>query len=97
MTTHEGHDHPATKAARAACRRAGTAQPTDLTDRIMTEAKAKAKRKPRVERATYGDPALPHEFDSEIGKPERCYVCRKNKFARVHTEGPADLAAHFRF
>lgn len=100
MSAHDGHDHPATKAARAACRRAGTAKPTDHSDRIHTEAKA---RKTKA-KASKGDDrpitkplntSLPHAYDPEIDRPDRCYVCKLTKRARVHDDGPTDLAARF--
>lgn len=96
MTTHTGHDHPNTKAGRAACRRAGTAQPTDLSDRIHDEAAAERKVK-KPKRAKQADPALPHEFDSDIDKPARCYVCKRAKSASVHSDGPRDLGMLFNF
>lgn len=101
MTTHEGHDHPNTKAGRAACRKAALQGEAPKTAKQASKArhpssKAPA-RKASVKREPDLDPALPHEFDSDTTNPKRCYVCKRSETANIHTEGPQDLAKLFTF
>lgn len=110
MTTHEGHDHPNTKAGRAACRRAAQAGLTteemakrriqdNATDSRKAQIKARAKRA-KVDGRKVEKPintSLPHAYDPDSERPDRCYVCRLTRTARVHSEGPTDLSARFGF
>jgi hypothetical protein len=102
MTTHAGHDHENTKAARAKCRRenADPASPMaeKVRDRPIPDPKPKRSKRDngqRVKKAV--NTSLPHEFDADLDRPDRCYICRLTKFARVHTDGPTDLARRFGF
>lgn len=109
MTAHEGHDHPNTKAARAKCRRASSGP---ITDSMIAKEKYRAEAKTKTESAaTRGEPkpssrrrvtepihtALPHAYDEDMERPGRCYVCKLTRTARIHSEGPRDLSALFRF
>jgi hypothetical protein len=92
MTTkHAACTHPATKAARAACRRNGTA-PTTPADKA---AKAAHKVMASPKRETMPDPSLPHAFDEDMERPDRCYVCHRTLTASIHSEGPRDLSRRF--
>lgn len=77
---------------------------TNLGDRIRpegTEEKASKARHPSSRKSPKRepnlDPALPHAFDSDTTNPKRCYVCKRNESANVHSEGPSDLGMLFNF
>lgn len=99
MTTHQGHDHPNTKAARAACRRAAlqgnepktTKQASQERHPAGKAAGTPAKVKARKGTAKYVDPSMPHAYDEDMEKAKRCYICKRAAGASVHTEGPRDL------
>lgn len=84
MTTHEGHDHPNTKAGRAACRRAALQGQPPKTRLERSKADHPAGKK--AKKAAKVDPALPHEFNPLIGKPTQCYDCGRAKRATVHKQ-----------
>jgi hypothetical protein len=73
MVSHAGHDHPATSAARAACRRAG-GTPEAMVEAPQKAAKARSPRTPSVgtphRRITstgdLGGLAVPHVFGNVI-------------------------------
>lgn len=138
MTTHEGHDHPNTKAGRAACRRAALqGQPPKTTEEASRERHPAGKKlspddcdhpnvkrqahknqhsqdikyhyrcpscgktsvspfgaaaKARKRKADTADPSMPHAYDEDMEKANRCYICKRGASASVHTEGPRDLA-----
>jgi hypothetical protein len=107
MTTHSSCDHENTKAARAKCRRerangesldAQDKRAAELRDRPIPDSKPKTKKgraARKVEKPM--NTSLPHEFDEDMERPGRCWVCQLTKFARVHTDGPTDLARRFGF
>lgn len=99
MTTHEGHDHPNTKAGRAACRKAALQGEAPKTTEQASRArhpsgKARAKKTPRHV-PNQVDPAMPHEFDPVIGAANKCYVCGRLERASIH--GDDDGAGKFVF
>lgn len=101
MTTHADHDHPNTKAARAACRKAALNGQTPTTAKQGSEARhpagKKAKKPPAPKITKPVNTSLPHEYDDDANRPGFCYVCRLTKRARVHDEGPRDLGMLFSF
>lgn len=105
MTTHAEHDHPNTKAARAACRKALEGSISRHPAKGASGARLKAvpgegkpKKQPPKPKITQAvNTSLPHEFDEDIEREGFCYVCRLTKRARVHDDGPSDLAARFKF
>lgn len=106
MTTHAEHDHPNTKAARAACRKAlegsisrhpAKGEPGARLKAVPGEGKAaKPKKQPKPKITQAVNTSLPHEFDEDAERPGFCYVCRLTKRARVHDEGPTDLTKLFK-
>lgn len=101
MTTHEAHDHPNTKAGRAACRRAalnGSAPKTREEGSKERHPAGKKRSTPKAKKDKIDNrPALPHEFDDDTERPGFCYVCKLTKRARVHDAGPSDLGMLFNF
>lgn len=90
MSAHEGHDHPATKAGRAACRRAGNNHTAVKSQNAgaKAEAKPRAKRKVDTSRPVTAPihTSLPHAYDEDAERPGRCYVCKLTVRARVHDD-----------
>lgn len=85
MTTHTGHDHPNTKAGRAKCRREGgplSATADAVRDRPIPDPKPRKRSTRQVTEPIHT--SLPHQYDEDIERPDRCYVCKLTKRARVH-------------
>jgi hypothetical protein len=70
-------------------------RPRTATDEVVARYNAIISKRTR-------NPRKPHQFelncDAVEGSPmaTRCW-CGKPETARIHTDGPADLAAHFKF
>lgn len=78
MTTHEGHDHPNTKAGRAACRRAALQGQAPTTDKQGSQNRHPAGKKG-------------HVFVANDQFPDQCATCAQNREARIHRAKRATL------
>lgn len=89
MSAHDGHDHDNTKTARAKCRR-NNAKPADeaAKEKNATRGKPKPSTARKVTEPIHT--AKPHEYDEDMERPGRCYVCQLKRDASNHYRAPAD-------
>lgn len=85
MLNHEGHDHPATKAARAACRRAAEKG----LDASVARHPAKGRgAKPKKAQGLAERPSeiltQPHDFSPLEARPSICRNCGQTQRGRLH-------------
>jgi hypothetical protein len=95
MLSHEGHDHPATKAARAACRRAAekgldasvarhpASRKGGNAKTPQGRAEGRAKLRPGAEKVTQ-ILTQPHDFVGHETRPSICKHCGQTERGRLH-------------